>query len=96
MDSHHTIHRVPGILRPSRAPLGLAIALIRLIRPSSAQGLGRADEAGQGGVAVASVGHHLVGPGLDDRESSPIPVTVHHIRAWLAGQVVGDDRHVHG
>src|SRR5580704_2775066 len=58
--------------------------------------LGRAHVASEGGVTVTGVSPYLVGPGLDDGESGPVTVPVHHVRTPLAGRVACDDRHVHG
>ena len=44
-------------------------------------GLRRAHVAGQGGLAVAGISHRLVGPSLDDGESGPIAVPIHHVWA---------------
>src|SRR6516164_1536217 len=64
--------------------------------PLLSGGLGRAHVAGESGVVRTGVGPYLAGPGLDDRETGPVTVPVHDIRAPLAGRVAGDDRHVHG
>ena len=57
---------------------------------------GRAYVPGERGDVLIGVDVHLVSPRLDDGEACPVAVTVHDVRALLAGSVMGDDRHVRG